>query len=71
MTVIDAPGGLVVPVANYSGRDIDRLAVTVYAPGPFARVYAARAGELPAQRDGDFVTVRLPLKWADLIVFRK
>jgi hypothetical protein len=71
LTVIDAPGGLVVPVANYSGRGIERLAVTIHAPGTFSKVYAARAGQLQAERDGEFLTVRLPVEWADLIVLRK
>jgi hypothetical protein len=71
LTVIDAPGGLIVPIANYSGRGIERLALTIHAPGTVSKVYAARAGQLQTERDGDILTVRLPLEWADLVVLRK
>ena len=71
LTVIDAPGGMVVPIANYSGKEFKEVTVTVRTKDEFKRIYAARAGELKAKREGETLTVKLPLGWADMIVFRK
>src|SRR5262249_43289530 len=71
VTIIDSPGGIVVPIANYSGKDFKEVTVTVRTKDEFKKIYAARAGELKAERKGDTLTVKLPLAWADMIIFRK
>jgi hypothetical protein len=61
----------VVLIANYRGRAIDALTVTLRAPGEFREVRAARAGALTATRRGEMVSVTLPVDWADLVTFRR
>jgi hypothetical protein len=69
-TVIESPVGLAVPLANYSGRRIAGLTVSVaYAPN-VRSIKSARRGKLAFERDHDRVTFTLPLDVADLIVLQ-
>lgn len=70
-TVIEAPRGLVVPMANFSGKSIKALTVTVPDVPEFKELYSVKRGELRHARKGSDVTVTLPLEWADMIVIRR
>jgi hypothetical protein len=61
----------VLPIANYSGRPIDSVTVTLRTANPFATVVAARASAVHVERQGETVSVTLPLGWADMIVLRR
>jgi len=70
-TVVESPHGWAIPLANYSGQRIRRLAVT-FAPGASVRaVHSARRGKLNAATTSVGLRVTLPLDDADLLVLRR
>jgi hypothetical protein len=59
--------GILVPLANYANRPIDRLALTVLATQPVARVESARLGPLAFTQRGQAVELSLPLDNNDFV----
>ncbi len=60
--------GVVVPLANYTLRPIDRLSLTVRADRPVSRVESARRGPLPFTSKGKHeVVIALPLEATDFV----
>jgi hypothetical protein len=70
-TVIEAPDGLVVPLANYRGKPLKATTVTIRDVPAFKSIESVRSGPLASRRRGRDVTVRLPLGWADMVVVRE
>jgi hypothetical protein len=71
VTVIDAPQGLAVPMANFSGRAVQSLKVTIRDVPEFRSIESVRRGKLTFQREGKDITIPMPLDWADMIVIRR
>jgi hypothetical protein len=70
-TVIEAPQGLAVPMANYIGKPIKGLTVTIWDVPEFKQIYSVKRGPLKYQRKGQEITVTLPLEWSDMMVIRR
>lgn len=70
-TVIDSPTGIVVALANYSNGFIPDLTVRIRDVGRVRSVIAVRAERLQIARDGEHLSVTLPLEWGDMIVIRR
>jgi hypothetical protein len=67
---IDAPAGIAVPIANYSGKPM-QATVEVSGAAGVKSVESARAGKLQFRLEGDRLTTELPLEWGDLLVLRR
>lgn len=59
--------GILVPLANYANKPIDRLVLTVLATQPVARVESARLGPLAFAQRGQAVELALPLDNNDFV----
>jgi hypothetical protein len=70
-TVIDSPSGTVVSLANYSGRPIPNLKVTIKDIGRYSSVSPARASTVRLDQEKDLLSVSLPLEWGDMIIIRR
>jgi hypothetical protein len=71
-TVIDSPAGYAIPLANYSGKRIRQLTITVVQCGKVRSAQSARRGPLHFKSGVEgSLSVTLPLDDADLIVLRR
>jgi hypothetical protein len=70
-TPIDSAAGHAIPLANYSGKRIPRLTVTVSGCNEIRTVTSARRGRLSFQVTTNGVSITLPLDVADLIVLKR
>ncbi|MBI3463132.1 MAG: hypothetical protein HY000_08755 [Planctomycetes bacterium] len=70
-TVIEAPQGLAVPLANYSGKPVPALTVLVRNVGEFKQIFAVKHGDLKFERRGQDITFTLPLQWSEMLVIRR
>jgi hypothetical protein len=69
-TVIESPAGCAIPLANYSGKPVRRLTITIAGCGIVRSVESARRGKLSFRNADGPVSITLPLEDADLIVLR-
>jgi hypothetical protein len=70
-TVIESSSGYAIPLANYSGKRIRQLTVTMARCENLRSAESARRGKLAFQKaTGGRVSITLPLEDADLIVLR-
>jgi hypothetical protein len=70
-SVIESPQGLAIPMANFSGRTIPSLKLTIRDVPEFKSIESVRRGKLAFGRDGKTLTVEMPLDWGDMIVIRR
>ncbi len=70
-TLIEAPQGIVVPMANYSGRSLAEVTVKIRNVGEFKSVESVRRGILAFEKSGRDLKVKLPIDWADMLVIRR
>jgi hypothetical protein len=68
--VLESPQGVVVPLANWSMKPVPRLKVTVRGVPRAKAVESAARGRLKFQRQGNTVTVALPLGATDFLMIR-
>jgi hypothetical protein len=60
--------GIIVPLANYTLRPVEKLGLAIRAPRPVARVESARHGALEfTVNEGNAIRVTLPLAAADFV----
>jgi hypothetical protein len=70
-TLMAGASGWVVPLANYTGRPLEQVTVTIKPPAPAAQVHSSRLGKLNATPAADgSITVTLPLESTDMIFSR-
>lgn len=66
--LMTAPGGFVVPLANYTLRPLDRVTLRIHSAGEIKRAESARLGSIPFTRGDDgMVTISLPLEASDFV----
>jgi hypothetical protein len=70
-SVIEAPQGFAVPLANFSGRAVQSLKVTIRDVPEFKSIESVRRGTLKYQREGKDITIQMPIDWADMVVIRR
>jgi hypothetical protein len=69
-TVIEARGGTLIPLVNWSNRPVKGLTVTVSLDVPVARVSLASGGKVEAGRKDGGHVFRLDLDVADALILR-
>jgi hypothetical protein len=70
-SVIEAPQGFAVPLANFGGRAVQSLKVAIRDVPEFKSIESVRRGTITFQREGKDITIQMPIDWADLIVIRR
>lgn len=66
--LMTAPGGSVIPLANYTLRPLDRITLRIRTAGNFKHAASARLGPLALTRESDgAVTISLPLEASDFV----
>jgi len=70
-TIIDAPGGIAIPLMNFSGSPIPSLRVIVKVEGEFSSISTVEQGEVTPIRDGDRLIFKLPMGTTDMIMLRR
>ncbi len=63
-----AKGGMILPVASYTGKTAEKVTLTVRVPRAVKKVASARHGELKFKAEGGAVTFTLPsLNYGDVV----
>ncbi len=66
-TFMESDEGWVVPLANYTGAPLDKVAVTIEPGRPCGPVFSSREGELQARKQGNAIVLSLPLESTDFL----
>jgi hypothetical protein len=69
-TLIEAPAGYAIPLANYSGKSISHLTVTLRNCRDVHSAVSARQGKLRLRNIDGGLSLTLPIDTADIIVLR-
>ena len=70
-SILESDRGIVIPLANFSGRPIKRIRVTLRDVGEPRRIYTTERGDLRPQRRADGIVVEFPIRLTDFLVLER
>jgi len=67
-SLLESARGIIIPLANFTGKPIQRLRVTLRDVGAPRRIYTTERGELRPQMTADGIVVEFPIGLTDFLV---
>ena len=69
--LVESDRGIVIPLANFTGKPIKRLRITLRDVGAPRRIYTTERGDLRPRRSGDALVVEFPMGLTDFLVIEQ
>jgi hypothetical protein len=70
-SIVESDKGIVIPLANFTGKPIKHLRVTLRDVGEPRRIRTTQQGELKARRGADGLVVEFPIGLTDFLVLER